>query len=58
MASSDFSAATALFDSGSLMMTEGCARLKVVVTITKMSRIAKISISETMMTCGMRRFLV
>jgi hypothetical protein len=32
--------------------------LKVVVTMTKMSRIARISISETMMTEGIRRFRV
>jgi len=47
---------TAFFDSGSLMVTCGWIFLKVVVTMTKMSRMAKISMSDTMMTCGVRRW--
>ena len=43
---------------GSLMTTSGCGVLIVVVTMPKMSRIASISLSHTMMTVGIRRWRV
>ena len=48
----------AVLESGRLMTTAGWSRLKVVVTMTKIRRIARMSMSETMMTAGIRRLRV
>src|SRR6266849_10503576 len=45
----------AVFDSGRLICTSGWSRLKVVETTKKISRMVKISTSETMMMDGARR---
>jgi hypothetical protein len=52
------SEAAAAFDSGSAIFSCGRFFLKVVVTMKKMSRMARMSINETMMTTGARRFRV